>query len=63
MSSNAADAFRAGLKGRHKEDRYSEHVLLEATHHMSVLEDGKVVEKPPLKGINGLPNDFEYVRP
>jgi benzoyl-CoA 2,3-dioxygenase component B len=45
ISSNAADAFGAGLKGRHKEDRYADHVCLDATHKVELLEDGKVVEK------------------
>jgi benzoyl-CoA 2,3-dioxygenase component B len=31
ISSNAADAFASGLKGRHKEDRYEDHKLLEGT--------------------------------
>ncbi len=63
VSSNAADAFGAGLKGRHKEDRYSDHVLLEATHHMNVLEDGKVVEKdvPMRTALNEVLRE-EYVK-
>jgi len=45
VSSNAADAFASGLKGRHKEDRYQDHVCLDATHRIELLEDGKVIEK------------------
>jgi benzoyl-CoA 2,3-dioxygenase component B len=45
VSSNAADAFAAGLKGRYKEDRYDEHKLIGSTFAMDVLEDGKVVHK------------------
>ena len=45
VSSNAADAFAAGLKGRYKEDRYDEHKLVGSHFSMDVLEDGKVVNK------------------
>ncbi len=45
VSSNAADAFAAGLKGRYKEDRYTEHKLVDSYFPMDVLEGGKVVHK------------------
>jgi benzoyl-CoA 2,3-dioxygenase component B len=45
ISSNAADFFAAGLKGRYKEDRYEEHKALDGFYKMSVLEEGKLVEK------------------
>src|SRR5215207_4066331 len=45
ISSNAADAFASGLKGRHKEDRYSDHVCLDATHQVEVLENGVASKK------------------
>ncbi|MEZ4368095.1 MAG: benzoyl-CoA 2,3-epoxidase subunit BoxB [Kofleriaceae bacterium] len=45
VSSNAADAFAAGLKGRYKEDRYDEHKLVGSTFAMDVLEGGQVVHK------------------
>ena len=45
VSSNAADAFAAGLKGRYKEDRYDEHKLVGSHVAMDVLEGGKVVHK------------------
>jgi len=45
VSSNAADAFGAGLKGRHKEDRYADHTILDSFHTMDLLEDGKVITK------------------
>ena len=45
ISSNAADAFAAGLKGRHKEDRYPDHKVLDASYGIDVVEDGKVVRK------------------
>src|SRR3954471_12756750 len=45
ISSNAADFFAAGLKGRYKEDKYEEHKALEGQYHMTVIEDGKLVDK------------------
>ena len=45
VSSNAADAFASGLKGRYKEDRYAEHKLIGSTFAMDVLRDGKVVHE------------------
>lgn len=45
VSSNAADAFAAGLKGRYKEDRYAEHKLVGSHFAMDVLEAGQVVHK------------------
>ncbi|HRC54424.1 MAG TPA: benzoyl-CoA 2,3-epoxidase subunit BoxB [Kofleriaceae bacterium] len=45
VSSNAADAFAAGIKGRHKEDKYAEHKLVDSFFAMDVLENGAVVHK------------------
>ena len=45
VSSNAATAFAAGLKGRFKEDKYAEHKLVESHFTMEILEAGKVVTK------------------
>lgn len=45
VSSNAADAFAGGLKGRYKEDRYAEHKLIGTHYTMDVLEDGRAVTK------------------
>jgi benzoyl-CoA 2,3-dioxygenase component B len=45
VSSNAADAFAAGLKGRYKEDRYDEHKLIGSHFAMDVLRDGAVVHE------------------
>jgi benzoyl-CoA 2,3-dioxygenase component B len=45
VSSNAADAFAAGIKGRYKEDRYDEHKLIGSHFAMDVLEEGKIVHK------------------
>jgi benzoyl-CoA 2,3-dioxygenase component B len=49
-SSNAADYFASGLKGREREDRYDEHLALEGVYPMELLEGGKVVtEQVPLR--------------
>ncbi|HEY2744220.1 MAG TPA: benzoyl-CoA 2,3-epoxidase subunit BoxB [Polyangia bacterium] len=45
ISSNAADFFAAGLKGRYKEDKYEEHQALDGQYRMTVLEDGKLLDK------------------
>jgi benzoyl-CoA 2,3-epoxidase subunit B len=45
VSSNAADAFAAGIKGRHKEDKYAEHKLIDSHFAMDVFENGAVVHK------------------
>lgn len=39
VSSNAADAFASSLKGRHREDRYEDHLCLDATFTVDTLED------------------------
>jgi benzoyl-CoA 2,3-dioxygenase component B len=46
ISSNAAEFFAAGLKGRYKEDGYSEHTGLNQFYEMPVpSEGGKIVIK------------------
>jgi benzoyl-CoA 2,3-epoxidase subunit B len=45
ISSNAADFFAAGLKGRYKEAQYTDHKVLEGTYKMAVPENGTLVEK------------------
>ena len=54
VSSNAADAFAAGLKGRYKEDRYQEHKLVGSTFAMDVLEGGQVVSQKHVAMRNAL---------
>ncbi len=45
-SSNAADAFGAGLKGRYKEQsRFDDHVCLEGGREIDFVEGGKIVTK------------------
>lgn len=45
VSSNAAQYFATGLKGRAHEDRYDDHVALEGSYQMTVPKDGKLVEE------------------
>lgn len=45
ISSNAADAFAAGLKGRFREEKYAEHKLIESFFGMDVWEHDRVVRK------------------
>src|SRR5262249_11131222 len=45
VSSNAADAFAAGLEGRDKKDRYQEHKLGGAHFAVDRVGDGKGVHK------------------
>ncbi|MCG8424269.1 MAG: benzoyl-CoA 2,3-epoxidase subunit BoxB [Proteobacteria bacterium] len=40
VSSNASDAFAAGIKGRHREGRYEDHSCLEATYTVETVENG-----------------------
>ncbi|MCA9570447.1 MAG: benzoyl-CoA 2,3-epoxidase subunit BoxB [Myxococcales bacterium] len=64
ISSNAADFFASGLKGRWQEmRRYEDHVALEAHVPMQVYEDGRLVEKlvPMRNAMNELLRS-EYVR-
>jgi benzoyl-CoA 2,3-epoxidase subunit B len=50
ISSNAADFFAAGLKGRYKEGQYEEHKALDGVYSMDVPRDGRVVkEDVPLR--------------
>ncbi|MFT4624013.1 MAG: benzoyl-CoA 2,3-dioxygenase component B [Myxococcota bacterium] len=50
VSSNAADFFASGLKGRWKEDKYDDHVALDAVHMVPLLKDGRLVnEEVPLR--------------
>ncbi len=43
ISTNAANFFGAGLKGRAKEEKYTDHLVLEGTRTMEVPEGGKIV--------------------
>jgi benzoyl-CoA 2,3-dioxygenase component B len=55
ISSNAANAFNAGLKGRYREDRLTDdHQLLNASYPVLRLKDGKVTldDAPALSALN-----------
>ncbi len=45
ISSNAADYFAAGLKGREKEERFEDHVALAGTYRMEVPEGDRLAPK------------------
>jgi len=63
VSSNAADAFASGLKGRYKEDRYDEHKLIGSHFAMDVLRDGKVVhEDVPMRNALNEVLRTEYIK-
>ncbi len=50
ISTNAADFFASGLKGRHKEEQYGDHLALNEAYEMAVPKDGGVVtEQVPLR--------------
>jgi benzoyl-CoA 2,3-dioxygenase component B len=50
ISSNAAQYFAAGLKGRYREESYDDHKLLNSFYSMEVPKDGRLVtEEIPLR--------------
>jgi len=62
VSSNAADFFAAGLKGRWKEEKHEDHVALNATYPMVQLEDGRIVTRDvPLRNAMNEVLRNEYV--
>jgi benzoyl-CoA 2,3-epoxidase subunit B len=63
ISSNAADFFANGLKGRWKEDKYEDHVALETTRPMVEVEGGALVSRdvPLRNAMNEILRD-EYVK-
>ena len=42
VSTNAAQFFAAGLKGRHKEENYADHKALDGVYPMDLMENGKL---------------------
>jgi benzoyl-CoA 2,3-dioxygenase component B len=62
ISTNAANAFNAGLKGRYHEDKLTDdHVLTNATYPVLRLKDGAIVQEdvPALSALNmRLRDDF-----
>jgi len=62
ISSNAADFFSSGLKGRWKEDKYEDHKALEGEVKIPVVRDGRVVDEPvPLRNAMNEVLRGEYV--
>src|SRR5215203_2897824 len=64
ISSNAADFFAAGLKGRYQEQKkYDEHVLAEGSFTLPVVEEGRISEREvPLRNALNEVLRGEYVR-
>jgi len=64
ISSNSADFFAAGLKGRFKEqDQYKDHLAAEGSFTMLVVEDGKLVPREvPLRNALNEVLRGEYVK-
>jgi benzoyl-CoA 2,3-dioxygenase component B len=44
-SSNAADYFASGLKGRHREETCDDHLAMEGVYDMDLIEDGRLVKR------------------
>ena len=64
ISSNSADFFAAGLKGRYQEaKKYTEHALRDDTKTIAVVQDGRLAERelPMRNALNEVLRD-EYVR-
>ena len=63
VSSNAADFFASGLKGRFREDTLEEHKAIGQTYRLEVPEGGKLVEQevPLRNAMNEVLRD-EYVK-
>src|SRR5207248_4313933 len=63
VSSNAADFFAAGLKGRFREDQLPEHKAMAEKYRMEVPDNGKLVEQdvPLRNAMNEVLRD-EYVK-
>ncbi len=45
VSTNAAQYFATGVKGRHREDGYDEHKCLDSFYQMELVKDGKIVQE------------------
>ncbi|MGB1699556.1 MAG: benzoyl-CoA 2,3-epoxidase subunit BoxB [Nannocystaceae bacterium] len=63
ISSNAADFFATGLKGRFRENKYEDHTAREGSYDMKVVEKGQLVDKsvPLRNAMNEVLRD-EYIR-
>lgn len=45
VSTNAASYFAAGLKGRAQEDRHGDHIALDATYELDVVDEGRLTRR------------------
>ncbi len=45
VSTNGANYFGGGVKGRAKEERYPDHLLLDGAATVELMEDGRIVER------------------
>jgi benzoyl-CoA 2,3-dioxygenase component B len=45
ISTNAADYFASGLKGREHEDKWEDHVALTGSYRLPIIEDGRLTER------------------
>jgi benzoyl-CoA 2,3-dioxygenase component B len=45
ISTNAADYFASGLKGREHEEQFGDHIALHGTYRIPILDDGKMGER------------------
>jgi benzoyl-CoA 2,3-dioxygenase component B len=45
ISTNAADYFASGLKGREHEEQFADHVALHATYRIPVIDDGRLADR------------------
>jgi len=63
ISSNAADFFASGLKGRFREGRNEDHKAMSETYRLPVVEGGKLTDKdvPLRNAMNEVLRD-EYIR-
>jgi len=63
VSSNAADFFGAGIKGRFRESRYDEHTALDQFVTLPVVRDGRMVqEEVPLRNAMNEVLRSEYIK-
>jgi benzoyl-CoA 2,3-dioxygenase component B len=45
ISTNAADYFASGLKGREHEDKWGDHIALNGSYRIPIIEDGRMSER------------------
>src|SRR5438874_13214313 len=64
ISSNSADFFAAGLKGRYKEqEQYQDHIVAEQNFTMKVVDEGQVKDRAvPMRNALNEVLRTEYVR-